>query len=190
VGELWFNGYKHLPENPKRELFGAVQGERLTAAILKHKIPWNTSFKDGAVAIPNVSGLPVIEFAEGVRVTLLSPTEKQLLSLKKNWEAEVHEANLVPGAGFTAENDRARSTRETFATQDVLDVEGLSLTRFKEDKAPANGSSIAFLLDFHGIKMLFTGDAHPGQILRSLNDLYGDRLMEDFPSWGRRQYRP
>ena len=39
-----FNGWNHLPENRKDEYFGAVQGEKLTSRILKHKLPWNRAF--------------------------------------------------------------------------------------------------------------------------------------------------
>jgi len=45
VEDFWFNGWEHLPED-NREEFGPVQGERLTAAILKHHVKWNKAFDD------------------------------------------------------------------------------------------------------------------------------------------------
>src|SRR5215470_9949055 len=48
VDDLWFNGWKHLPEN-EDETLGAMQGERLTAAITKHNISWNDAFGKKAV---------------------------------------------------------------------------------------------------------------------------------------------
>ena len=39
---------------------------------------------------------------------------------------------------------------------------------FKEDRAEPNGSSIAFIAEFDGKRVLFGADAHPGVLMESL----------------------
>jgi beta-lactamase superfamily II metal-dependent hydrolase len=52
-------------------------------------------------------------------------------------------------------------------------VETLVAKAFKEDTAKAKGSSIAFLAEYDGKRMLFTGDAHPSVLADSLDRLPG-----------------
>ena len=49
---------------------------------------------------------------------------------------------------------------------------------FYEDKAPVNGSSIAFVLEKKDMKVLLLGDSHPTQIIESLRQHYKE---ENFP---------
>ena len=51
VDDFWFNSWQHLKQVRTEEL-GAGQGERLTAAIIKHQIKWNKAFENKAVVIP------------------------------------------------------------------------------------------------------------------------------------------
>ena len=55
VGDVWFNGFPHLPE--EHETFGPVSGERLTSALIEKKLGtratarnWNTVLKLDALA--------------------------------------------------------------------------------------------------------------------------------------------
>jgi hypothetical protein len=52
-----------------------------------------------------------------------------------------------------------------------ISVEDLIAERFQSDLAPANGSSIAFVLEFQEQRVLFTGDAHPGVLIRSIDQM-------------------
>ncbi len=59
----------------------------------------------------------------------------------------------------------------------------LKLNVFEEDDDIPNGSSIAFILTYHGIKGLFLADAHPSDIITSLRILGytpDNRIKVDF----------
>lgn len=47
-------------------------------------------------------------------------------------------------------------------------VEDWADTVFKEDKAEPNGSSIAFIAEYEGKRVLFGADAHPSVLMESL----------------------
>lgn len=163
IKSVWFNGYEHLDGD---EDFGAVQGERLTAAILKNKFSWNREFNGKAVVVPESGIPPVIELDGGMKLTLLSPTAEKLRLLKPVWEREVENAGLVPGFGYEdaeEENDQ----EESFGTE-MINVEELAASVFEEDKREGNGSSIAFIAEYKDKSVLFCADAHPTVLLESL----------------------
>ena len=56
-----------------------------------------------------------------------------------------------------------------------LDVEALARRVTPEDRAPANGSSIAFLLEHRGASALLTADAFPSVLQRALASLATSR---------------
>lgn len=163
IKSVWFNGYHHLEGD---EDFGAVQGERLTAAILKNKFIWNHEFSGKAVVVPESGIPPVIELEGGMKLTLLSPTLEKLRLLKPVWEDEVKLAGLLPGFGYE-EADEENEEEESFGTG-LIDVEELAALGFKEDTREGNGSSIAFIAEYEGKSVLFCADAHPGVLLESL----------------------
>lgn len=167
LGSIWFNGWNHLPDNDEVEFFGPVQGERLTAAILKHKLNWNTHFDTEAVVINEDGNLPEIVLKDGFKITLLSPTRNNLIKLKQFWKEEVEDANLQPGFGLQIEEEKDEEI-EVFGIEQP-DIDELVKLAFKEDKTAANGSSIAFLAEFLEKRVLFSGDSLPSVILHSLN---------------------
>src|SRR5512145_815085 len=60
ANDIWFNGYRHLPnENP--DTLGPVQGEKLTDLLVKPGISWNGAFGKAAVAVPGEGKLPCVE---------------------------------------------------------------------------------------------------------------------------------
>jgi metal-dependent hydrolase (beta-lactamase superfamily II) len=166
VKDLWFNGWGHLPVDPI-EALGAEQGERLSAAILKHDIPWNVAFNEAAVVVPEVGDLPVIELPGGMKLTLLSPTIAGLKKLRSKWIDEIEAAGMEPGFGLVIpETDESEEI--VALGMDVPDIEALLLEPFEEDNSAANGSSIAFLAEYGGKRVLFAGDAYPTTVLNSL----------------------
>ncbi|KFF04476.1 ComEC/Rec2 family competence protein [Flavobacterium reichenbachii] len=170
IKSVWFNGWKHLQPNPSVEPFGAVQGERLTAAILKHKIPWNSHFDGGAIMVSEEGPLPKIRLEGGMELTMLSPMKENLMNLRRDWENEVRKAGLDPGFGEIAV-DINTGNAEAFGVPDIPDIETLKNQKFKEDTSSANGSSIAFIASYEGKAALFTGDSFPGIISSSLSRL-------------------
>lgn len=160
IKDVWFNGYFHLSNLVPAQL-GALQGEMLTELIQRGKWPWNRHFQRKAVMVPKSGPLPVHDFA-GMQLTLLSPSFERLQALKPEWEKTIREAGLVPGEAFHAQ--------ETVLPHGFLggDVEEMAAEPFKEDQTHPNGSSIAFIAEFEGKRVLFGADAHPSVLLESL----------------------
>ena len=171
VGEVWFNGYPQLPDTPEDEMFGAKQGERLTQAILQHELPWNRRFGGKAVAVPDAGELPRVELDGGAVLTLLQPTTGALAKLKGVWEKELLDAGLVPGFGLDANDGEDGDGDEEFGGGDLPDVEALAATPFEPDASKANASSIAFLFEFEGKRLLFAADAHADKLAEALERL-------------------
>jgi beta-lactamase superfamily II metal-dependent hydrolase len=172
VGSVWFNAWKHLPrpENEDEE-FGARQGELLSAAILKHGLNWNKEFEGGAIVLTDNGDIPVILLPGGMKLTLLSPNKGNLSVLREKWEDELKKLDLVPGFGEEVPDDDI----DSFGV-DIPDIEQLAAEAFHEDEAAANGSSIAFLAEYGGERVLFAGDAFPSVVLNSLNKLYNEEV--------------
>jgi len=177
IEDIWFNGWPHLPENSEDEMFGAVQGERLTESILELDLPWNKSFGGKAVMIPDDGPLPQITLLGGLRLTLLSPTCAALADLRPKWEQEVRQANLDPGFGLDPNEDIEAEEEESFGGEDIPDVRALGDSTFEEDHSEANGSSIAFIAEFEGKSALFAADAHAGKLVAALERLAGSERI-------------
>lgn len=169
INSIWFNGWQHLQNNSSIEPFGAVQGERLTAAILKHHLPWNAQFQGEAVVVPKDGPLPRLILEGGMEITLLSPLKENLTVLKREWENEVRKAGLDPGFGAAIIPNTGNA--QSFGLPELPDIDSMILEKFTEDTSPANGSSIAFIASFAGRSALLTGDCFPGLISRSLRRL-------------------
>ena len=171
--DIWFNGYRHLPDE-KPETLGPVQGERLTDLLAKR--PWNREFKEAAVVVQADGELPRLQLEGGLVLTLLSPTPGKLADLKPEWEKEVRKAGLDPSQPRPGEVESPGG----FELLGSPDVEALAAEAFSEDSAKANGSSIALLAEFEGRRLLLTGDAHPGIMTAAIKRLAGGgRLAVD-----------
>jgi hypothetical protein len=171
IGEIWFNGWFHLPDRPGAISYGAVQGERLSGCILDHNIPWNRAFGENAVCIPGEGALPVVELPGGMKLTLLSPTLEKLTELKPVWEREVREAHLEPGFGTEEESDPGAAEVVEYGIPVFPDIESLANSQFEEDASEANGCSIAFLAEYEGVTAALTADAHAEVLLETFERL-------------------
>jgi len=102
---IWFNGRKQLDKvpDPAGAPLGALQGEMLGMLIADYEDRtgqrvWNLDLPNGLAAIDRSAGsLPVVDLAEGCRLTLLSPDHERLLELKDRWRDELHKAGMVSG---------------------------------------------------------------------------------------------
>lgn len=169
-----FNGRRHLRPDLELEELGPVQGERLTSLIRLHGLPWNKPFGGKHIATGE-DGTPVkVELEGGALLTILSPGRAQLENLFPVWDREVRKAGLEPGFG---EQDRV-DVPIGFEVLGALSVDALADERFEEDTTEANGSSIAFLMEYKGKRVLFGADAHPSVLTESIRRLTGGAPME------------
>jgi beta-lactamase superfamily II metal-dependent hydrolase len=170
--EVWFNGYDHL-KSAKLETFGAVQGERVTAALLTIKKKWNKGFKGKAVALRGET-LTARKLPGGLKLTLLSPDRQKLLDLIPTWEQECRDAGILPG------KPARRADAPGLEEFGAVDVETLAAAPFKPDVTRPNGSSIALLAEYGGKRAILAADAHVDRMLASVKKLgRGRRLKVD-----------
>ncbi|MFO1303194.1 MAG: MBL fold metallo-hydrolase [Burkholderiales bacterium] len=171
--EVWFNGFPHLdasdtPPQSDVEFFGAVQGERLSTALLELRIPWNHRFNGGPVRMREDGALPSVTLDGGMRLTVMGPTVAKLAKLKPVWEAECRKAGLDP-----LEQLPPAPESEDVEPMGIPNVDALAGTAFVEDVAPANGSSISLLAEFEGKRVLLGADAHPRTLIDAIDHLEG-----------------
>jgi hypothetical protein len=173
VGEIWFNGWRHLPESG--EAYQPLQGEFLSALIDtngQYRNVWNRKFRGNAIAVPADGALPQVTLRNDGRLTLLSPFGKQLARLRSQWSAAMRDFTPGDARSALARLEQRRDYRppqvpDTFAAQ-----------TYGADRSAPNGSSIAFLLEHDGRCCLFAGDAHARVLVESLKRLTRERHMD------------
>lgn len=164
--DIWFNGWNHLKEKAPPDVLGAKQAEVVSQLLRKRKLPWNEAFGGKAVVI---DGKPrKIKLPGKLSLTLLSPYRTQLHKLIPAWRKELELAGMVDRNGNPIPPKLRRGGPSDILGRRRIDVEALVGEKFESDDKEANGSSIAFLLEYGKRRVLFTGDAHPGVLVDSL----------------------
>ncbi len=165
--DIWFNGYQHLG---KSRIRGVAQGERLSDYLDKPHIPWNKTFNGKVVCVDKRKKFSPIKLLGGMKLTLFSPTKKALADLKPRWRKEAEKAGLFPDQRIDDKEDIDTCPIESRSPAPVglPDIDSLADTPFESDTSLTNGSSIAFLAEYDGKQMLFTGDAYATTLLQSI----------------------
>jgi beta-lactamase superfamily II metal-dependent hydrolase len=173
VGDVWFNA----PPRPAAR--GVDEGQSLAnrlgapASAQSPAWPWNQAFKgqpavtgdEGAIlALPAGRGEP--------RLTLLSPTAVRLQRLFAVWNREL--ATLQANTPALV-SSRAAPTPPRDLGQ--MDLQALAATSTPLDQAPANGSSLAFLLEHRGASVLLGADAYAPVLAAALRTLAVSRQL-------------
>lgn len=174
-GDVWFNGWKHLQSDEVvSDSYGPLQGEFLGVLLDRAHVAWNRAFDGNAIVVPDEGPLPTHVLPGDATITLLSPFGRQLRRLRRNWETVVCDAGWTPG------NEKAATTRlearreyTPSARQDSFGWRELAT-----DNAVANGTSIAFILEYGGLSCLFTGDAYASVLVDSLRRFVAEREVD------------
>lgn len=161
---IWFNTWDHLEggaveveaEEDNLEAFGAKMGEELSPLIVDKGWAWNQQFDGAAVELAKEAQDNVIRLGD-LTLTLLSPTREKLEKLKPVWAKECKKAGIVPGASL---KEYAVDEDDDIESFGGIDIDTLAAEAFVDDTSEANGSSIAFILEYCGKKLLLAGDAH------------------------------
>ena len=172
IDDFWFNGYKHLlaPEG----ILGPKQGERLSIWIEHHRFPQNKAFNGESVVLPDDGSLPEITLFGGMKLTLLSPNRDRLVRLLSEWKKIIEDMNLPPGeAGTELAELIGHPIEKPLGVLGDIDVEILGNLSFENDASRPNGSSIAFLAEFEGKRVLFTGDCFADDLQETIPKLLG-----------------
>ena len=162
-GDIWFNGWKHLPQDK----LNARQGEEFSALIDKHKLPWN-QWQNGQAIVLGDGALPTHTLPGGLVLTLLSPTRATLANLAVKWEKEIKALNRTPG-------DAAQFERLGRSPSTSTEVDRLAESAFTGDTAANNGSSIAVLAEYQGKAVLLGADAYSPVLQASVSKLLEHR---------------
>jgi beta-lactamase superfamily II metal-dependent hydrolase len=174
IGDVWFNGFRHLPEVPDDGL-GAEQGEYVSALVDRGRLPWNAGVSGGPVALSPDGPLPVVELPGGPTLTFLSPGPEQLTALRRTWSSALRSAGMEPG-------DTEEALRRLRERPGLGGLGGDALgERGGLDHSEANGSSIAFLLEHNGSSLLLTGDGHGPVLADGLRRLLAERGIDRLP---------
>ncbi|HET9598307.1 MAG TPA: MBL fold metallo-hydrolase [Anaeromyxobacteraceae bacterium] len=160
--DVWFNGRDQISD-----LLGAKEGDELSVLLAKLRLPWNAAFDRKAVVVPPDGELPRKELPGGARLTLVAPGIPELKLLEQTWDAEVAKARRrAPGPtandllGARAAADDLLGKHEPPGVIAPEEVPALAEPN-PDDDSPANGSSIAFVLEYEGHRVLLSGDSHP-----------------------------
>ncbi|MFC7259237.1 ComEC/Rec2 family competence protein [Streptomyces lutosisoli] len=168
--DVWFNGFDQLLDS---EGFGAVDGEKLTSALLAQKVPWNDAFGGRSVEV----GRELAWFDDGSTIDVLSPDRGQLERLAPVWSAECAKNGLIPGR----DPDELPPV-EGFEHFGAPNVEQLAASPFKPDTSKTNLTSIGLLFEFEDKRIVLTGDADDRRLVASIRPLAeaaGGRLHLD-----------
>lgn len=166
---VWFNGLAQM-----RKYLAPKQGDDLSKLLATSHLEWNPKslFPKGAVAVPNGAKLPVISLPGDATVTLLSPGRAQVIALRDEWVAA-----SKPPAG--KKRRRMLAKRSPPGKIEPGMVPELAVDDpSKDDTSVANASSIAFILEHGGKKVLLAGDANPGALAGALEELGGGKRVK------------
>ncbi len=185
--EAFIEEHRDLPETDEPGEINAEQAAFLGKELLTQGYPWNASFNKKACCIENGREISI---NGNVKLTLLSPTAAALQRLKAEFEAVLKQYGI--GLSDTELIDDAF---ELYVQQGGLiadlpegyEIAGIgSITAelirkmsdgsgYDADTAAANGSSIAFILEADGKKLLLLADAHAETIMEQLRDIYKNK---------------
>jgi beta-lactamase superfamily II metal-dependent hydrolase len=172
VGDVWFNALPQLPAQDEPATRSVHEGEDLvgllTGVSRSRPLPWNRVVDGHAVATSGDRTFRELAPAGGPRITLLSPTPKRLLALRRVWE---HALERV-------QRGESEELEPPTPSEPLGDLVALAATESTNDASVPNGSSIAFLLEHRGASFLLGADAFPtvlGGALWALANARGGR---------------
>lgn len=162
IKKVWFNSGKEIAKK-----FNSDENKDLDIEIVDGADDFHTSPKQGIkfekyLRDNNLWEEEIIEQGSeynlfGLKFKVLSPNNERLDRLLKLYEKQKDY--------FTSGDEYDFQT----SLKGFIDEESQSGFKFKEDTSVANGSSIAFIMEYDNKSFLFLADAHPSVIIEGLN---------------------
>lgn len=197
IKEIWYNGYKHIQSvavtAAEKETFihrnickeyraekakpiSAKQGYTLSVLIARNGIPWNTPAKGYAIMAP-------MTFLLGDAIIhVLSPNNENIEALESLWKKRLIKDGLLKKAHseefwddayeFSLSKDMPGFHFHEKKVSKSYDLLMLRKEAYEPDSSATNGSSISFVLETEGKRLLFLGDSHAETVVASLRALY------------------
>lgn len=97
-------------------------------------------------------------FINGINLTPITPNESILSQLNEKSKLEKNKKKI------------SGASRIELSISDCLREIKNGKDKFIEDNSITNKSSISFVLDFEGIRILFLGDSHPSDVINGLKE--------------------
>lgn len=170
---VWYNGYDQMDG---LQPFSFGQGDEYSRLIGEREWPLNPGFDRGTVSVET---RPEPFDQDGLAITILSPNAGKLATLRSKWTAWRTTDDARKAARELQKAGLQAMGRDEMPAE--LDVAKLSQPT-PIDPEPPNGSSIAFIAEWQGRRILLAGDAHPDLLAESLAPLAekaGGRLPID-----------
>jgi hypothetical protein len=172
--DIWFNGWRQVSP-----FLSVSQGEAFSRLLADpdRSLPWNRAVtKPGTkypapIVVPDHAVSSPIVLPGGMSLTLLSPGSQQLNRLGRAWQRALAEIE---------EKERRKMLGRREPPPEVMDFNSFDVAKLAgetESKDPSvpNGSSIAFLAEYEGRRILLTGDAHADVLAQSIATLQTQR---------------
>lgn len=153
----------------------ARQGSALARLLTQNEYVWN--FKRGYETICRET-LPYYSLNAEVNIQLLTPTMEILNLLKINWEKELKRRGFTGNINDTVFDDGFEflSSREKSMIKSELIASSQNLANvYIRDTSITNRSSISFILESEGKRVLFLGDAWAEDVEKSLLEIYDNK---------------
>lgn len=175
IKKVWFNS-KELLSN---HFLGTEQEDNKLKIYCKEND--NVSFTQGvsfgkALELMGLSSSELIYTGQELKIgdailKVLSPNIQELERLFKKWD-KVFPANLNNGTPISRKEKKDHNES----------IDELLKSKFIEDKAEANGSSIAFSIEIKGKRLLMLGDSFPSVVSEGLKKSYNENysILFDF----------
>lgn len=163
-----------LEQNNGQKDISVAQGNTVVKLLLEGGYNWNTMWSGKAVCVKN--GVH-IQLTEQIQCTLFNPGEKELQDSAKIWISKLQNTvknfmicdDVLYSEAFESylvhSSEEHEITRKNIAFENVTDGRPADWEKWTDawsgqvDESRTNRSSIAFMLEYEGIKMLFPGDA-------------------------------
>jgi len=104
------------------------------------------------------------EILHGLTITVLSPSKEKLHKLREKYKDKSLPLERIENQTISSPTSASRSDYHVL-------VQSFNLGNWKEDDSAENGSSISFITEFQGQKILWLADAHPSDVVQSLREL-------------------
>ncbi|WP_367387218.1 MBL fold metallo-hydrolase [Bacillus vallismortis] len=156
-------------------------GSRIASLLYNYEYSWNGLFNGNAV----ISNKNAIELNNDLKLTIITPTALQLDRLKEHWRTGLKK--IFPGVPLI--DDRVFDDAIEFVSHfypdlgvpnlsekasEATGLESIADSPFREERSIINASSITFILDYQGKKILFLADSQPSIVKSELERLFGN----------------
>lgn len=177
----------YISENTEHSI-SALQASTLAADLYKYGYCWNQDASGQAICIENLNTQLL---SKSTKITLLTPTEERLVDLEHNFVTDLSKLNLHPTKDavfddafelFNLKSEAEPELNESAISSSQVEINKESIQELSRnegyiaDDRPANGSSISFILEHKGKRMLFLADAFAEDVVSSLKHIYANSV--------------